>query len=380
MLSSTLALSLGLATVVSAAFSQPAPLSDELRKLVKNRLAHNATDVWVAGTEIEALLEVDYPELSVFGASTVPPPTGGTVPTETNQIIAAWNAQRPSNATQFYEAAGGSPCDPASLGVGWMLAVATSKISSRLVVDQEIDYLMEQVVRLGADGPMSMRPIDEPISLWSDFVYMVPPFLAYYGVVNDNETIIQEAIHQIEQYRAYLFDNTTGLWQHTVMGWVVDPGLWATGNGWAAAGILRVAATIKKSVYWSKYSAQVKQLASYSSEIVDGAFARVSSDNLLPNYMNEASNATFSDAAGSALISSVAYRLAQLGFEQSAHNLETAGKIRAAVYAGINTTTGWVSPVVNPVGWTEQISASPESLAFVLLLDSAYKAYAATSS
>ena len=80
-------------------------------------------------------------------------------------------------------------------------------------------------------------------------MYMVPPFLAYYGVTTNNESMLQEAYtqvwftsshltshdeksEQIKLYRNYLLDSSAnGLWKHVVMGsdWT-DPGHWSTGR------------------------------------------------------------------------------------------------------------------------------------------------------
>lgn len=61
-------------------------------------------------------------------------------------------------------------------------------------------------------------------------MYMVPPFLAYYGVTTDNRTLLEEAYNQIKLYRSYLRDNQTGMWQHVLLGASQnDPGFWTTG-------------------------------------------------------------------------------------------------------------------------------------------------------
>lgn len=66
----------------------------------------------------------------------------------------------------------------------------------------------------------------------SDFVYMVPPFLAYYGALTANYTLINEAYVQCRLYRQYLRDDeSSGLWRHIVQGSeVTDPRFWATGE------------------------------------------------------------------------------------------------------------------------------------------------------
>ncbi len=62
-------------------------------------------------------------------------------------------------------------------------------------------------------------------------MYMVPPFLAYYGVLTENETLVSEAYNQIRVYRNNLRDtNANNLWQHVVLGSSgTDPGHWSTG-------------------------------------------------------------------------------------------------------------------------------------------------------
>jgi rhamnogalacturonyl hydrolase YesR len=60
---------------------------------------------------------------------------------------------------------------------------------------------------------------------------MVPPFLAYYGVLTGNQSLVEEAYYQIRVYRDYLHDGRTGLWRHVVLGGSgEDPGLWASGQ------------------------------------------------------------------------------------------------------------------------------------------------------
>lgn len=60
---------------------------------------------------------------------------------------------------------------------------------------------------------------------------MVPPFLAYYGVMTQNETILNEAYTQISLYRSYLRDTTaSNLWKHIQLGQTgIDNGHWSTG-------------------------------------------------------------------------------------------------------------------------------------------------------
>jgi rhamnogalacturonyl hydrolase YesR len=62
-------------------------------------------------------------------------------------------------------------------------------------------------------------------------MYMVPPFLAAYGVFSGNQSMVQEAYTQISLYRNNLRDTSANnLWKHIVLGNNgTDPGHWSTG-------------------------------------------------------------------------------------------------------------------------------------------------------
>lgn len=85
-------------------------------------------------------------------------------------------------------------------------------------------------------------------------------------------TLLQASYDQCRLYRNYLRTDS-GLWRHIVLGsYGTDPGLWATGNAWAAAGMLRVLATLLNSNYAGQFASQMVDLASWSSEIVEASF------------------------------------------------------------------------------------------------------------
>ena len=69
----------------------------------------------------------------------------------------------------------------------------------------------------------------------ADGVFMGPPFLAYYGAVKKNQSLIQMAYDNCRLYRdALLIDGPTGkLWAHiyddTNKQWS-DEGIWASGE------------------------------------------------------------------------------------------------------------------------------------------------------
>ncbi|MCR5801426.1 MAG: glycoside hydrolase family 88 protein [Lachnospiraceae bacterium] len=72
--------------------------------------------------------------------------------------------------------------------------------------------------------------------VWVDGLYMVPPFLAVMGYLD-------EATEQVKGYRKYLYDEDEHIFYH-----IYDAGQkrflrkvhWATGNGWALMGLARI--------------------------------------------------------------------------------------------------------------------------------------------
>ena len=65
----------------------------------------------------------------------------------------------------------------------------------------------------------------------ADFVYMVPPFLAYYGMLqggSEGADLLKEAFLQCKLYRQYLADES-GLWKHIILGSWSDLDHWGTG-------------------------------------------------------------------------------------------------------------------------------------------------------
>jgi len=104
---------------------------------------------------------------------------------------------------------------------------------------------------------------------------MAPPFLAYFGAFDQGDSkiwLLQAAYDQCRLYRNHLQDPDTRLWRHIVLGTGVDEQLWATGNGWAAAGMLRVLQTLRSSDVSQLFLAQQQDLLEWTEEIVNASW------------------------------------------------------------------------------------------------------------
>lgn len=108
--------------------------------------------------------------------------------------------------------------------------------------------------------------------LWSDFIYMVPPTLAYQAVATNNQDLLRTAVEQIGLYRDVLQDKPAGLWKH-IAGSRTDAGTWSTGNGWTTNGISRVLATVKHWPTSAGWTTETQDLVQWAREIIDGAIS-----------------------------------------------------------------------------------------------------------
>ncbi|TFK25376.1 family 88 glycosyl hydrolase [Coprinopsis marcescibilis] len=338
---------------------------------------------WEYGTTAQALLELYNPQFSVFGNASLP------VPKVSKSIVKS--LAYASKKFQFGTGndalvhGGGAAADPASLGVSAVLLGQTESVYADKA-KENIDWLVGKSKRSWNDAMSHRKDIVEH---WADFVYMVPPFLAYYGAANDNEGILLEAVNQCRGYRQILRANTTapykGTWHHIIGPQSADFGLWSTGNAWAAAGMARVLATVLKApmeLSWRDSAAT--ELSWFIREILDGAMNSPADNGLLRNYLNDVESPVgFGEVAGTSLLAAVAYRMAILRPKTYGDEyIGWADGIRK-VLAGSDTDgnpyvreDGIVAPTINPLNWRDPVpltTGSPEGQAFVVLMYAAWR-------
>lgn len=85
--------------------------------------------------------------------------------------------------------------------------------------------------------------IDRPNTgqLWDDTLFMTVLFLAKWGKITENDSLVQDAVYQFLLHSTYLRDSRTGLWYH---GWSFENmdnfanAFWGRGNCWITAVIV----------------------------------------------------------------------------------------------------------------------------------------------
>jgi len=255
----------------------------------------------------------------------------------------------------------------------------------------------------GTSWAVSHR-VDSP-QLWADFVFMVPPFLAAYAVGRQDEKWLFEAVEQIRAYaRVLAVKHDTewdGLWRHIVtlpreLGEDVcchDEGLWLTGNAWALAGVVRVLGVLER---WrpnmstrSTGSGGMSEdrRVSYRAELLGMGHQMLQAlryraehglrRNILNNYLDrprppqihDTSRSYEGDPAGTALVASSVYRLAQLGLLEDPTMLDWADEMYNAVAQQVDGN-GFLTPVASVTGVPsrELVGHTSEAQSFAILM------------
>ncbi|KZV68803.1 Six-hairpin glycosidase [Peniophora sp. CONT] len=320
--------------------------------LVRNQAVSASTQSWEVGTLAEALLELEWPALSVYGAGTAdvhPPLIGEGNTTASDVFTLATNtlASKPADSLALV-ANDGAVGDPASIGPAVLLANWTlSNATYGAAAQAQRDYLLNYAPRTDG-GAISQRT--DQVQLWSDFVYMAPPFLAYYGALQNDYSLVKEAYNQCWLYRDALRDVNTGLWRHVALGDWQDNNLWATGNGWAAAGIMRVLKTINGSSVADALIGEQADMAGWVDEILSGAWAHQQANGTLLNYIDQTEENSWADTSATALLAATSFRHAV--FTNSTTHIDAANLAYGLVENSIDEN-GALHGTINPLTFVE---------------------------
>ncbi|TFL05512.1 Six-hairpin glycosidase-like protein [Pterulicium gracile] len=337
-------------------------------------LLHSAVHSWELGAATQALLEHSWPDLSVFNPDVFPLPA--TLPDgyagDVLDIAKLVVSRMGPNDTTLIDG-DGSSADPASLGMAVMLTDLTlTDKSNHTFADaaaKQLKHILESVPR-ASNGAISHR--EKYVQLWADYMYMVPPFLSFAGATQHNATLLKESYDQCKSYREILRSDN-GLWKHILLGDWSDPLHWNTGNGWAAAGMMRVLKTIQYSSLSQRFVQEQRDLARWTQELAESAWKYQGANGTLFNVID---NSTwFPDTAGTAMMASATYRLATHTGDYSL--IPFAEKAFQLIKDSIDEE-GRLLDTVDPLSFYEPLRPpmwSPEGQAFVLVLQAAKKEF-----
>jgi rhamnogalacturonyl hydrolase YesR len=247
--------------------------------------------------------------------------------------------------------------DPGSNGEAILYAARVTKdLAIQKAADRLLDYFLHTAPR-ASDG--TLYHIVSAPQIWDDGMYMAPPFLAVAGRVD-------EALKQIEGYRKYLWNPKARLFSHI---WddgkkqFAEQDFWGVGNGWAAAGMVRVIKALPLSM-----SNEKKKLVGYVKDVLDGCLAHLRPDGLFHNVVDK--QETFVETNLSQMLAYCIYRGYRAGWLDRRY-MAAAGKMRKAAHDNVDEF-GLVQGVCGSPYFNHPGTAT-EGQAFFLLMEAAHR-------
>ncbi|MDR2145375.1 MAG: glycoside hydrolase family 88 protein [Tannerella sp.] len=190
--------------------------------------------------------------------------------------------------------------------------------------------------------------------IWSDSIYMLPPFLAAYGDYD-------ECLKQIRGYRDCLWNADKKLFSHR---WSDDENrfinahCWGGGNGWAAA-----AFAIIYELLPAEQQAYKTEISAYLVELLDGLQAAVLPDGLFNDFVGEADSfveTNLAQMAAFAIFKSVKSGAIDAEYLEFARQMKAGALSKVDEYGYLQGAAG--SPTFNAPG------TSTEAQAFLLMM------------
>ena len=139
-------------------------------------------------------------------------------------------------------------------------------------IDNYLDWIANKEFRL-ADGTLA-RNRPQPNTLWLDDLYMGVPALAQMGALTGERRYFDDAVKQVQQFSARMFNRELGLYMH---GWVQDmephPEFrWARANGWAILAMTELLDVLPedhpgRAAVLDQYRAHARGLAAHQGAI-----------------------------------------------------------------------------------------------------------------
>ncbi len=249
--------------------------------------------------------------------------------------------------------------DPASNGEVCLRAYERTGRQVFLDGAQRMLLYLEQTAPRTPDGIICHNTVsfEEGYSsgqLWADGLYMVPPFLAVMGRV-------EEAAEQIRGYIRHLFDEKAGLFWHIVDaegGRFVRQKHWATGNGWALMGLARVTEEAEKQgcgdIHDELAECLNRLLASMLKyQLQDGRFRDILDDE-----------DSFADGASAMMMAATVYR--GIVHHYISEELAEAAETACRTVAGKMDETGLIHEVCGCPHFNSEGTSAEAQAAFVM--------------
>ncbi|MEP6750152.1 MAG: glycoside hydrolase family 88 protein [Bacteroidota bacterium] len=205
--------------------------------------------------------------------------------------------------------------------------------SLRPLINNFMQYISTKEFRL-PDGTLA-RNRPQPNSIWLDDLYMAVPALAQMGKLTGDAKYFDDAVKQILQFSARMFNKEKGLYMH---GWVQamqeHPQFhWGRANGWAIMAMVELLDVLPenhpgRNAILDQLKAHVKGLAAYQSD--KGFWHQLLDRN--DSYLETSATAIYTYCIAHAInkgwIDGVAYGpMAALGWAAVSTKVNTTGQV-----------------------------------------------------
>lgn len=221
-----------------------------------------------------------------------------------------------------------------------------------------LDVLLEWALKKAPrTGKGIVYHLDNIHQIWSDSMFMLPPFLAAAGYYD-------EALLNMYGYWDILFDSPAQLMSHifdTDKNSFSHKNHWGGGNGWTLAGIARVYDLLP-----AQYEADKTRIAQMGKTLLDGILGHVRPDGFFHDIIDESD--TFIETNLSQMTAYTIYRAVHSKWLDN-HYLEIAEKLYTSAYAKIDKY-GLVQDCCG-APFFDKAGVSPEGQAFHLLMNAA---------
>jgi len=246
--------------------------------------------------------------------------------------------------------------DPAAGGEAVLYAASLSGDESlKDAAVEMLKYLLEKAPR-NSSGIL-YHTIDAP-QIWVDSLYMGPPFFACSGH-------FKEAVKQVKGIRSVLWNPAKKLFSHI---WddekqtFKNKNFWGVGNGWAAAGMCRVARSLPDKMLPEK-----EELIIYIKEVIDGCLEYMRSDGLFHNVVDDSNTfveTNLSQMLAYTIFSAVKDKWIDSDYLDYAYIMRNAAHKKVDKYGYVQGVCG--APYFNMPG------RATEGQAFFILMEASY--------
>jgi unsaturated rhamnogalacturonyl hydrolase len=247
--------------------------------------------------------------------------------------------------------------DPAASGEAVLHAAeVTGDGELRRAADRMLDYLLNEAPR-AADGTLH-HTLSAP-EIWVDSMYMAPPFLAAAGRH-------AEAIRQLDGIGRRLWNAEKKLYAHR---WdegrsrFINPSAWGVGNGWAMAGLVRVAERLTP-----EEASERRRLLQRARDTIDGCLAHLRADGLFHNVVDDPG--TFVETNLSQMVACTIFRGVVSGWLERDY-LDPALRMRRAAHDKVDRD-GYVQGVCGAPLF-DRPGRATEGQAFFLMMEAAHR-------